>query len=342
MINLYTPIWSNLKMKEKRPLREKCYTDTIMQTITSMFVYNHNVKDTIFKRAVELRLEELLRLYGKVAFFKDDNNNLKFGRCHFINGKSEIDWSGCSNGVIITTLDGETYEREIGADCVVMYNNNMGRSELNIFRYVEQLAEVDISQIDLLINARSHPIIVAPNDKIAEIIKTAIKNSKDGVPITIANNSKLVNGMNGVDANIDVVSATDPKTAELFQYYSHYHLDLMGRLYGLYGLTTFNTGKMAQTNNLEVSGTLASSMVIPINNYRARQIACDEISKMFDIEFSVEFGECWKNQLSMLQGIEKDDYNIDESESDTNGDGIVNDNDVVKETNGNEQENVES
>lgn len=326
MINLVTPIWSNLRMKDKRPIREKCYSDTILQSITSMFIYTHNVKDTIFNRAIEMRLEEMLRLYGKVAFFKD-GEDLKFGKCHFVNGKSELDWSGASNGVIITTLDGKIFEREIGADCVVMCNNNLGKSELNIFRYVEQLAEVDISQIDLLINARSHPIIVAPNNKMAEIIKNAINSSKDGIPITVGNCSKLTNGMQGVDASVEVVSATDPKTAELFQYYSHYHLDLTGRLYGLYGLSTFNTGKMAQTNDLEVSGTLASSMVIPMNNYRCRLLACEEISRMFDIEFSVEFGDCWKNQLSMLQGIDKEEYDIEEDQQDENGDGIVNDDD---------------
>lgn len=339
MVNLITPIWSNLKMKEKRPIREKCYSDTIMESITSMFIYKHNVDDDIFSRAVEMRLEEMLRLYGKVAFFKD-GDTLKFGGFHFMNSKSKLDWGGTSDGVLITTIDGKVYERTIGKDCAIILNNNLAKSELNIFRYVEQLAEVDISQIDLLINARSHPIIVAPNDKMAEIIKTAIKNSKDGTPITIGNCSKLTNGMNGIDSSMEVISATDPKTAELFQYYSHYHLDLTNRLYSLYGLTTFNTGKMAQTNNLEVSGTLASSMVLPMNNYRARVKGCEDISKLFNIDFSVEFGECWKNQLAMIQGINHEDYNVEVN--DVNNDGVINaedmpnNNDDVKESNTND------
>lgn len=341
MITITHPIWSKLRVKDRKDISEKMYYDIIMQSLTPMFKYSHNVADPTFKRAVDMRLEEMLRLAGKVAFF-EDKEGLKFGTCHFGNGKNDVDWVGTSNGVTITTMDGQVYERELGADCVIMNNNNLAQSELNIFRFASQLAEVDISQLDMIYNARNHPIIVARNDKDAEIIKKALNDTKLGVPTTIAQSGSLAKScLQGVDDKIEVVTLTDPQTATLFQYYSHYHLDLTGRLYGMFGLSTFNTGKMAQTNDLEVSGSLASSMVIPLNNYNERAKACEDISKMFDVEFSVEFGDAWKNQLSMLQGINKEvDYNINTEEMDENGDGIVNDNDKtekgVKETNDNE------
>ena len=338
MVNIITPCYSRLKAKEKKEVREKCYSDIILQSLTSMFNYNFTVDNNTFKRAINSRLELMLRLYGKVAFFEDDGV-LKFGECHFINSKNEIDWNGTSDGVTIKTLDGKAYERTLGVDCVLMANNNLYMSETNIFRFVEQLSEVDLSQVDLLINARNHPIIVAKNDKDADVIKKAIENNRDGLPLTVAQTGSIARStLQGVDDNIQVLTVTDPQTATLFQYYSHYHLDLTGRLYGMYGLSTFNTGKMAQTNDLEVSGSLASSMVIPMNNYKCRVEACEEISKMFNIDFSVEFGDAWKNQLAMLQGIKKDDYNVEMDEIDTNGDGVVDDNDVVKDGNGNDEE----
>lgn len=332
MVQLYTPIYSRLKAREKKDVREKCYSDVIMQSITSMFNYNHSVKDPTFIRLIDMRLEEMLRLYGKVAFF-EDKGLLKFGECHFMNHKNEIDWGGTCTGVIIRTLDGNTYEREIGVDCVVMLNNNLAQSEMNIFRFVEQLSEVDLSQVDLLINARSHPIIVAKNDKDAEVIRKALEGVKDGTPLTVAQTGSIAKScLQGVNDDIQVLTVTDPQTATLFQYYSHYHLDLTGRLYGMYGLSTFNTGKMAQTNDLEVSGSLASSMVIPMNNYKCRVKACEEISRMFDIEMSVEFADPWKNQLSMLQGVDKEELGVEVEEVDKNGDGIVNDNDKTAES----------
>lgn len=341
MVKLISPIWSNLKQKDKIVLREKCYNDLILTTICSMFEYE--TEDKELTKALDLRLEEILRLYGKVAFFMD-GDILKFGKCHFVNGANGVNWYGASDGVTITTLDGTIYERTNGVDCVVMFNNNLGLAELNIFRFVEQLAQVDLSQVDLLINARSHPIIVAPNDKVKDIIVNAIKSSNDGQPITIANNSKIVNGaIAGVDSNIEVVTVTDPQTATLFQYYSHYHLDLMSRFYGLIGLSTFNTGKMAQTNDLEVSGSLASTMVIPINNFNCRTKAVKEINDLFGVNIDVKFGDCWKNQLSMIQGIEKEDkYDVEVDEVDTNGDGIVNENDVVKDAENDGKEELDS
>lgn len=339
MVNLYTPVYSRLRQKEKKFVREKCYNDIIMQSITSMFNYTHNIKDPTFIRLIDMRLEEMLRLFGKVAFF-EDKGVLMFGECTFMNTKNEVDWGGTCTGVIIRTLDGHTYEREIGVDCVVMLNNNLAQSELNIFRFVEQLSEVDMSQVDLLINARSHPIIVAKNDKDADVIKKALEGVKDGTPLTVAQTGSIAKScLQGVNDDIQVLTVTDPQTATLFQYYSHYHLDLTGRLYGMYGLSTFNTGKMAQTNDLEVSGSLASSMVIPMNNYRCRAKACEDIARMFDVELSVEFADPWKNQLAMLQGISKEKYNVEEPEEneDKDGDGVADDNEPVKDTNENEE-----
>ena len=308
MIKLAQPIYSQLKARDKKAVREQCYSNIIMQSLTTMFKYKHNVNDSIFKRAITSRLEEMLRLYGAVAFFKV-GTELRFGSFHFANTKNEIDWVGTCNDITITTMDGQVYERTIGVDAVIMCNNNLMQGELNIFRFVEQLSEVDLSQVDLLINARNHPIIIANNDKDAEVIRKAILDNKDGLPLTVACSKSLAKAsLTGVADGVEVLTVTDPQTATLFQYYSHYHLDLTSRLYGMYGLSTFNTGKMAQTNNLEVSGSLASSMVIPMNNYDCRKRACEEIREMFGIEFDVEFGDCWKNQLAMLRGIDKEEY----------------------------------
>lgn len=329
MVKIFTPVYSKLKARDKEAVREKCYSDIIMQSLTSMFNYNHSIKDPTFKRAIDSRLEEMLRIFGKVAFFQDDKGVLKFGECHFINSKNEFDWIGTSNGVTITTMDGCVYEREIGADCVVMGNNNLFLSELNIYRFIEQLSQVDLSQVDLLINARSHPIIVTKSESDAEVIRKAIENNKSGIPLTVATTQSLARANMGVDSEPSVLTITDPQTATLFQYYSHYHLDLTSRLYGMYGLSTFNTGKMAQTNDLEVSGSLASSMVIPLNNYKARKTACEDIAKMFDIEFEVEFADPWKNQLAILQGINKEEYNVEEEE-------VTEENEVEEDVKGDE------
>lgn len=323
MIQHYKNIYRDLKARDKIEIREKNYLDLLTETLTSMFKWTTD--DYKLNRALNMRLEFYLRYYGKVAFFKNDNNELVFARCHFGFG---IDEFGFTDEIIATTEDGKVYNLKDNDDCVVMFNNNIGQSELTLYRVATQLSENDLSQVDLLLNARNHPIIVVKDEETRVIVERAISNSEIGKPKTVASSDDLISDImgnnNGENNSIKVVNITDPQTAELFQYYSHYHLDLTSRFYGTYGLSTFNTGKMAQTNNAEVTGTLASSMAIPFDNYHCRERAIEEVNKMFGTDIKLEFSECWKNQASLFNAIDVDEFNID-----VNDDAIV-DNDTAK------------
>lgn len=323
-------------MKDRKWIAEKSYLDVFNITFSSMFKYKSKTDELKkFINDLNFRVEYLLRVFGKVGICKDKRGNFVFGKAHF---SGDLDYLGRGKELVITLENGEVYNKTIGKDCIVLYNNILAHSELNIMRFCHQLCEVDISQVDLLVNARAHSIILAPDDETKKIIENVIRTSNDGNPRTIAYSGAIENGMlTGNNDPIKVLSVTDPQTAELFQYYSHYHLDLMGWLYGMYGLSTFNTGKMAQTNDLEVSGSLASSMAIPIANYEIRQTCLEELERVFGIHIEVEFGECWKNQLAMLQGIKHDDYGV-ECEDDNILDG-VNDNESVKDANDDNLEN---
>lgn len=330
MIDYSMPFYGKLKMKERKWIAEKSYLDIFNITFASMFKYYSESEDVRqLVNDMNFRLEYLLRMFGKVGVCRDKNGKLVFGKAHFI---GDLDYLGRGKGLSITTENGEVYNCTIGVDCVVIYNNILAHSELNIMRFCHQLTEVDISQVDLLVNARAHSIILAPDDKTAKIIKDVIEKSNDGNPRTIAYDGAIENGLlTGNNDPIKVLSVTDPQTAELFQYYSHYHLDLMGWLYGMYGLSTFNTGKMAQTNDLEVSGSLASSMAIPIANFEIRQTCLEELERVFGVSISVEFGVCWKNQLAMLQGIKHEDFNVI-AEDDNTLDGDTNPDESTGET----------
>lgn len=298
-------IYSDLRMKEKNHIREKAYLDIIIESLATMFKYSCDIdKEDNLNRWLEI----YLRTWGTLAFYIEDDV-IKFGRPTTTNAnQNEYGdlWHDGEKIRIVTERRFKPYVyRTIGKDCVIIRNNKQGRPEINLQRYVTQLSEVDISQWDLLQNARQHPIIVTKTSKMQRIIEKALKDRKVGVPVSIADTDGLATTLlaGGNDKNIDVINLTDPQNAELFQYYSHYHMDLTQRLYGLYGMSQMNTGKMAQTNNLEVSGTLASSMIIPYNNYQCRKFALDEVKRVLGVEVKIEWGECIKHNIEMLQNL---------------------------------------
>lgn len=296
--------YRNLKLKDKPYVRDRAYLDIMINSLCSMFKYECN--DKTVKNAINNRLEYFLRMYGKVGFFIGEDGTLKFGRAVFGGGVDGVNWEGESDTAIVTTRNGEVFEGKIGETVALIKNNMLGHSEINLQRFAEQLSEVDRSQVDLLINARSHPIILANNEQTAKRINNAIHDMKDGQPITVHSDFQMTQGVMGnKDENAKVLNLTDPQTATLFQYYTHYHEDLCGRLYGCYGLSTFNTGKMAQTNNLEVSGSLASSLCLPIHNYNTRLVGIEMVNEMFGLGLSIDWGDVWKNQIALLNSTDE-------------------------------------
>lgn len=330
--------YSKLKAKDKMTLREQIYTDICLESICNMFRYTCENKE--LERMLNLKLEFYLRVYGKCAFTIHEGS-LVFGRCHYASVKDGkgVTWWGGMDGVVITLEDGTTLERKLGKDAVIIRNNVIEHSETNLFRFCQQLSEVDLSQIDLLINARSHPIILCKDDNTAQVIREAIENNATGKPMTISSTSLVNNDLLTGSKGVEVLTTTDPQTATLFQYYSHYHLDLVARLYGQYGLSTNNTGKMAQTNDAEVKGSLASSMCIPMGNYHCRLDALEELEYLLGIKIDIEFGECWKNQVNMLNGFDKEEFDIVD---DPQGEPLIDDNEPTEEDNEpTEEENKE-
>lgn len=311
MIDYILPLYEKIKARDRKWLSEKSYLEMFTNIICSMFRYSCDV--STIANDFNFRLELLLRLFGKVGICKDDKGNLIFGKAHYI---APLDFLGRGQKMTITTENGEVYERTCGVDGVMVFNNILGHSELTLGWLCRQLSENEVNEFDLLINARSHPIIIAPDDETKRSIEEIFKATADGKPRSIAFNNGIENGLLGNGDPIKVLTVTDPQTAELFQYYSHYHLDLTERVFSMYGLSTFNTGKMAQTNNLEVSGSLASSMAIPMLNYRLRVEALEQIKEVFDIDIKIEFSDCWKNQLALLQGIDKEALNVEETAED--------------------------
>lgn len=279
MIQTYN-LYKQLKAKDRDALVNRSYLDIMMNTIYSMFNYKCNDKELEY--FINLRMEFYLRNYGKVAFTKDDKGKLIFGRCSWYGGSNEY---GIPNKVHITTentVQGHVYERTIGKDAIVIFNNHVMHSELNIGHITSVLSEIDKSEYDLMLNARLHPIIICYDEPTKNTIQNALNNSEIGKTYSVACSGALGKEVLTGGDGIKVINISDPTNAELFQHYAHYHDDIYNRFYSQYGLTNFNTGKMAQVSEDELDGNIISSMSYPMENYAIRKMCIDNINEMLE------------------------------------------------------------
>lgn len=168
-MDLYTNmVEKTMKDKEKNKVREKIYLTQFVNANSGIF--NHDIE-----RNAELdiplgTIEKILITNGSVAFFKDDNNILSVGVSNYLsNGKY-----GIGKNCIINTLSGDgvnsmVYEREIGKDCILMFNNYTHTPDLDIITTADMLTQIDISLNAITINTRSHP---------TPIVKTNLRLNK--------------------------------------------------------------------------------------------------------------------------------------------------------------------
>lgn len=301
---LYKDFYRKLKPKDRQLIDDRVYYDLFTQTWGGMF--NYALKDPVEElkkllKQINYALEYFLRLYGVVGFFKNKKGQIKFGRAVWGSNPTQ---DGFSEYVTVNTLDGETKTGKVGEDIAVIFNNKNGSGDFCIHSMIEYLTEIDKSQYDLLLNSREHPIITAPDEETKSVIDQALAQRKLGYTATVACSGAIGNELLAGKSGIDVITLTDPNTATLFQYYEHHHKDILDRFYGKYGVSTCNTNKMAQTNDLEVSGTISTSLIVPIENMRCRKDGLEMLRDVIGLDLAIEWGDVWRTQLQLFENLD--------------------------------------
>lgn len=304
----YRNYFRKLKPKNREVVDDRAYYDHITTVWTSMFTYG--ISDTKYEELtkefkqlifdVNYSLEYFLRRYGLVGFWKD-KTGIHFGKAQWAGQPTQ---AGYFTEVTIVCENGMSYQGKVGEDVAIIMNNKNASPDFCINQMVEYLTEIDKSQWDLLINSRMHPIIIAPDEETKNVIQNALENSKLGYNATIANSGAIGQELlTGKDA-IKVLTLTDPNTATLFQYYEHHHKDILDRFYGKYGVSTCNTNKMAQTNDLEVSGTISTSLIVPLQNYECRVDGLRMVEDVTGVKFNIAWGDVWQTQLQLFENLD--------------------------------------
>lgn len=293
--------FSMLKPYEKNIWRQKEYINIILNTLMSMFDYDTELK--IDKNIIEY----LLLCGGSVAF-----DGVNFG---FAIGNGELLNDGYFEKYNVLYLDGKSkiFKRD---EIAVGFNNPTRTRETTIYRFAEQFAQVDLSEVNNIQYTRIYPLVVTKSKKVAEMVRQFFSSMKIGSPIKIADESIFKN-----DSSVEVKSITDIDAINKLQYLSTYHNDLLRRFYSLYGQALSEGMKQAQQSVAEVSSNVSSSFIIPLSMLRERKSFCKEIKEKFNIDIDVHFSPSWEveyNKFKLETTVESTYDNEKESEENVN------------------------
>lgn len=307
LIKDYRTYWGDNKTKVKKYLRIDDYEDTLETIVKAMFEY-----DGLPTYRLEEMIEEVALREGKgiiwncdgkwiatpVSFVGDlcPEGWLKDAMAHSHNGKEKTfkDW-------------------ENNPDCVVFFNNATWTPDMNIGRYADYLANVDISEEMLVIFSRIKPLLMARDENSKRQLDAIMNDLQNGKISTILLKdmaSALKTTGISSEKEIEVLSLTDVTATQWLQYLSSYHNDILSRFYFLNGMDTHSAEKMAQQSVEEVTSGSEARLILPMSRLKYREQMIDLCNERFGWNASVKFSHCWEH---MHQKLSPDEVMVDET-----------------------------
>ena len=314
--------FSKMKEKRQKAYRIKSYDEFLSNTLISMFIYR-GLPDELQNRINQI--EELLLYKGACAIWKLTKEVAGSIPTTYLDQYivSEVDFidnpdvygmgANCictlDNGIITKFEDWRN-----NPDIVVIFNNSNYSPDMNIGRFSDALAELEVSLKLNVLFARMYPIPVCNDNKSKTSIEEALKGAIDGKITTILSPDALSKYVEGsTSSGIDLVNITDVDKSQYIQYLAKYRDDLMRWFYSLYGMNSQGSSKLAQQTVDEVNQDNNASMIIPHDMLRMRQNGLEELNKKFGWSAEVSFSECWMSRLANMDDeFKKTDEELEE------------------------------
>ena len=308
--------FSNLKEKRQKAYRIESYDEIFTNTLISMFTYRgENVPAEILEYQSFIDIYAMLG--GVAAIWKLTPDKCPNSQNDTMEGKWVItpadfagspDTYGFGRDLICTIKSGCTHIFENWRDnpeVAVIFNNSNYSPDMNIGRFSDMLAELEVSMKLNVLFARMYPMPIASSTKIQKAIETAIENMRNGKIATVLNEDALSQYVSdtatGAGAGINTVNLTEVEKSQYIQYLAKFRDDLMRWFYSLYGMNSQGSSKMAQQTVDEVNQDNNSSMILPHDMLRMRQKCLEnQVNKKFGWDMEVSFSECWMSRLANM------------------------------------------
>ena len=304
----YDDLLNKLKPKTKEAITQKNYAEQLILSLITMFEYD-GLPDSI----PSVFIEKYLITNGQIGFSDKHGNLVAFT---------------CTDGVSIneyglgTRLIGATainsYDCEIGTECVWGWNNSLICPDIDINRVSHLLEEIATSLEFNLRWSRLNPIPVAKNKSVKTAIQTALEKIFQGELVSVMSDNVLseINGQKG----IETINLTDVSTVDKIQYLCRLFDDIYKQWYTRYGLAITTVNQGSQTLKDELHGWDDVSFIEPLDRLNCRKKMIDDLNELYGEKYnfhaSVKFSEPWERAYERWK---REDQNADQS-ADQNAD----------------------
>ena len=297
-------LFSDLKPKYKSFLTEISYQDVLAEYVLGMLEYPNFPVEIEYVRYLDF----LLLKEGKAALYKSSY----WGRWVIGN----VSFEGIDLNEYGELQDAHVFDRaghdELFKDwlnsqeCFIFFNNRNHTPDINIPRYADLLAKIDISLNANIVNSRMSPIVVAKDNNTKNQLAEIIKQNHDGHTEVITS----PNILNDAGDDITVVNITDVNASDKIQYLLHAKDDLTREFLNLYGLHITGTGKMAQQSVEEITGSNNAALVIPYEMIKARNDTLQRFNALYGLNVVCQFSKSWEREELEAEGTVKDIYQM--------------------------------
>ena len=283
-------LFSDLKPKQKSFLTEISYQNVLAEYVLGMLDYPNFPVEIEYVRYLDF----LLLRYGQAALFKSSYwGRWVIGDVVFVG--IDLNEYGILPDAIVHDRAGHEQkftDWQNSQECFVFFNNRNHTPDINIPRYADLLAKIDISLNANIVNSRMSPIVVAKDNNTKNQLAEIIKQNHDGHTEVITS----PNILNEEGDNITVVNITDVNASDKIQYLLHAKDDLTREFLNLYGLHITGTGKMAQQSVEEITGSNNAALVIPYEMMKARNDTLQRFNAITGLNVVCQFSKSWERE----------------------------------------------
>lgn len=307
----FEQFFENVSNKKKKVLENKYlefgHLCDLNNILIENFTHDFEEKNNIPYGTIEF----LLLNYGMVGITKDDDNNYVVGFANLMS-TSHYNYQKGDNVNITMFMSTEVYQRKVGIDCELIFNNSTRTPATDIYTFSELFKDLDISLKVLIKKSRLINTPLARNEFERQQIQEMLNDIEIGNWKAIQSRLDKVEEFTENRKPLEVLELTQAEATNYLQYLALCKNSLKEFFFTKYGHSLRNTSKVAQQSKDEVNDLDITSQILIDNMYKNRVQGWERVNKLFNTDFSCDFGELLKLERAKLnETVTSDDSNVE-------------------------------
>lgn len=307
----FEDFFNNLTNKKKKVLENKYlefgHLCDLNNILIENFTHDFEEKNNIPYGTIEF----LLLNYGMVGITKDDDNNYVVGIANLMS-TSHYNYQKGDNVNITMFMSTDVYQRKVGIDCELIFNNSTRTPATDIYTFAELFKDLDISLKVLIKKSRLINTPLARNEFERQQIQEMLNDIEIGNWKAIQSRLDKVEEFTENRKPLEVLELTQAEATNYLQYLALCKNSLKEFFFTKYGHSLRNTSKVAQQSKDEVNDLDITSQILIDNMYKNRVQGWERVNALFNTDFSCDFGELLKLERAKLnETVTNDDSNVE-------------------------------